>query len=170
MSLQNVEKADITGSGKGAQGWFPVRQANIRYDRPSHASLDYALAIDFANEERGPDARVAVELSSESARELTSKIHAILGISEEYQGPVEPEMCSGIIEKAEMNGSGEGPQGWFPLHEAHVYFDQPFHSSLDLALIIDFLNEEQGLGGRLSVEMSAESARAVTQGIQAALG
>jgi hypothetical protein len=36
------------------------------------------LNIDFTNVERGPDSRVAVELSPESARELIARIEAAL--------------------------------------------------------------------------------------------
>lgn len=169
MSATNAQTADIIGSGKGAQGWFPLGQASISYGKPAHASLDAAVAIDFANEARGPDSRVAVELSLESALTLVGKIHTILGISQAHQGPVEPEMCSDVIETADIVGSGYGSQGWYDLKKANVYFDQPFHARMELALIVDFQNEEQGAGGRLAVELTADSAREVTRSIQAAL-
>ena len=40
--------------------------------------MDHALTIDFVNEAKGPGARVAVELSPESARQLIDKIQAAL--------------------------------------------------------------------------------------------
>jgi len=73
-----VEKADIFGSGKGAQGWFELRQANVYYDHPFHAPLDHALTIDFVNSDLGPGARVAVEMSADSARALVRCIEAAL--------------------------------------------------------------------------------------------
>jgi hypothetical protein len=73
-----VEKAEISGSGKGPDGWFSLRHANVYYDHPYHAPMDHSLNIDFVNEEKGVSARVAVELSPESARELVSSILAAL--------------------------------------------------------------------------------------------
>jgi hypothetical protein len=78
MCTMIVEKADIYGSGKGPQGWFPVDRANVSFDHPAHAPLDHALNIDFVNEGSGPGARVAVELSAESGRELVRAILAAL--------------------------------------------------------------------------------------------
>ena len=78
MCTYIIEKAAITGSGKGPQGWFSLNQANVYYDHPVHAPMDHALTIDFVNEAKGPGARVAVELSPESARQLIEKIQAAL--------------------------------------------------------------------------------------------
>ena len=69
-----LEKAAITGSAKGAQGWFPLVEANVSYDHPTHANLEHGLIIDFMNEEMGPGARVAVELSHDSAQALVRAI------------------------------------------------------------------------------------------------
>ena len=77
-----VEKAEVAGSGKGPQGWFPLKQVNVSYDHPVHAPLDHALNIDFVNESRGLGARVAVELTPESARELVALILAALAQGE----------------------------------------------------------------------------------------
>jgi hypothetical protein len=64
----------ISGSGKGTSGWFDLREANVGYDHPFHIPLEHALTIDFVNEAEGPGARVAVELTPESARELVKAI------------------------------------------------------------------------------------------------
>jgi len=77
-----VTKADISGSGKGQQGWFKLSQANVSFDHPFHAPLEHALNIDFVNEAEGPGARVAVELSAESARKLVEAILAALAQGE----------------------------------------------------------------------------------------
>ena len=74
MCTMIVEKVEIAGSGKGPQGWFPLRQVNVSYDHPFHAPLEHALNIDFVNEAEGPSARVAVELTPESARQLVQVI------------------------------------------------------------------------------------------------
>ena len=73
-----VESAEVSGSGKGANGWFKLEQVNVSFDHPSDAQLDQALNIDFVNQKEGPGARVAVELSPESARKLVKAILATL--------------------------------------------------------------------------------------------
>ena len=78
MCTMITEQIAVAGSGKGAGGWFSVRQANVSYDHPFHAPLDHALNIDFVNEAQGPGARVAVELSLESARALMQTIQEVL--------------------------------------------------------------------------------------------
>ncbi len=67
-------RTDIAGSAKGAQGWFSVTSAQVYFDHPFHAPFDHALNIDFTDPSRGPGARVAVELSAESARRLVESI------------------------------------------------------------------------------------------------
>jgi len=69
-----VETAEVSGSGKGPRGWFKLEQVNVSYDHPSNAPMDQALNIDFVNPTDGPGARVAVELSPESARKLVKAI------------------------------------------------------------------------------------------------
>ncbi len=82
MCTMIVQQAEIDGSGKGASGWFTVRQINVSYDHPYHVPLEHALNIDFVNEGEGPGARVAVELSVESARHLVQTIQAVLARAE----------------------------------------------------------------------------------------
>ena len=74
MCTMIVEKAKISGSGKGPQGWFMLSQVNVSYDHPFHVPLEHALNIDFVNETDGPSARVAVELTPKSARQLVQVI------------------------------------------------------------------------------------------------
>ena len=81
-----AEKAEISGSGKSARGWFTLDHANVTYDHPFHLSLDHALSIDFVNEAAGPDARVAVELTPQSARRLVEAMLAALERDEEATG------------------------------------------------------------------------------------
>jgi hypothetical protein len=74
-----VKQIGIEGSGKAAAGWFALQQANVSYDHPFSVPLEHALNLDFVNEAQGPGARVAVELSADSARELAETILAVLG-------------------------------------------------------------------------------------------
>ena len=69
-----VETAEVSGSGKGPQGWFKLERVNVSYDHPTDAQLDHALNIDFVSDKEGPSARVAVELCPESARKLVDVI------------------------------------------------------------------------------------------------
>lgn len=78
MCTMIVERVEIDGSGKGREGWFELREANVSYDHPFNAPLEHALNIDFVNEAQGPGARVAVELSAEAARSLVATIEAVL--------------------------------------------------------------------------------------------
>jgi dihydropteroate synthase len=68
----------MEGCGKSAKGWFDLSGVNVSYDCPFHIDLDHAVNIDFVNEAKGPGARVAVELTPESARRLVKAILAAL--------------------------------------------------------------------------------------------
>jgi hypothetical protein len=70
--------AVVRGSAKGPDGWFSVTSASVYFDHPFHAPFDHTLNIDFTDPSRGPGARVAVELSAESARELMRCIEQAL--------------------------------------------------------------------------------------------
>ncbi|HEX5293419.1 MAG TPA: DUF6295 family protein [Streptosporangiaceae bacterium] len=78
MCTYLTEKIKISGSGKGASGWFGVSDASVYFDHPVHAPAEHTLNIDFLNPGQGPQARVAVELTAESARELARAIMATL--------------------------------------------------------------------------------------------
>jgi hypothetical protein len=78
-------------------------------------------------------------------------------------------MCSYIVEKTAIVGSAKGQQGWMRVDTANVYFDHPFHSTLDHTLNIDFTSEADGARDRVAVELSAESARQLVDRILAAL-
>ncbi len=75
-------KTAVTGSGKGPRGWFPLSHASIYFDHPYQTPLEHTLNIDFIDESSGADARVAVELSAESARRLVESIQTALSAGE----------------------------------------------------------------------------------------
>jgi len=79
-------------------------------------------------------------------------------------------MCTWIVEKAEVFGSGKGAQGWFRLSEASVYLDHPVHALADHTLNIDFRDPAGGPAARVAVELTADSARALVRAIESALG
>jgi hypothetical protein len=78
MCTMIAEQVRIDGSGRGTDGWFDLRQANVSYDHPFNAPMEHALNIDFVNESQGLDARVAVELSADAARSLVQTILKVL--------------------------------------------------------------------------------------------
>ena len=78
-------------------------------------------------------------------------------------------MCTYVIQKSQIRGSGKGTPGWIPITEARVYYDHPFHMTTDHTLNIDFMNDDQGIGARVAVELTAESARVLVNDILAAL-
>jgi hypothetical protein len=82
MCTMIVEKINIEGSAKGANGWFKLEAANVSFDHAFNAPFEHALNIDFVNESQGPSARVAVELSEQAARELVRTILAVLDQAE----------------------------------------------------------------------------------------
>jgi hypothetical protein len=79
MCTYATVKTTLQGSAKGPGGsWFHVTDGVVYFDHPVHAMADHTLNIDFANPDKGPDARVAVELTAASARELVAAIEAAL--------------------------------------------------------------------------------------------
>jgi hypothetical protein len=78
-------------------------------------------------------------------------------------------MCTMIVEKVRIEGSGKGSRGWFRLEEANVSYDHPFEAPFEHALNIDFVNESQGPSARVAVELSAQAARDLVRAILAVL-
>ncbi len=78
-------------------------------------------------------------------------------------------MCTMIVQKVKIEGSGKGQQGWFALQGANVSYDHPFHAPYEHALNIDFVNETQGPSARVAVELSETAARELVRTILAVL-
>jgi hypothetical protein len=78
MCTYVTQRVDIAGSGKGPDGWFGLTQACVYVDHPFDAPYEHTLNIDFADPNKGPAARVAVELTEESALALIDAIKAAL--------------------------------------------------------------------------------------------
>jgi hypothetical protein len=72
-------KDEINGSAKGPSGsWFHVTDVTVYFDHPVHAMAGHTLNIDFADPAKGPSARVALELTADSARRLMAAIQEAL--------------------------------------------------------------------------------------------
>jgi len=74
-------------------------------------------------------------------------------------------MCTMIVEKIRIDGSGKGASGWFQLEEANISYDHPFNAPLEHALNIDFVNESKGLSARVAVELTEQAARELVKTI-----
>jgi hypothetical protein len=55
-----------------------ISDATVYFDHPVHAMAEHTLNIDLADPQRGPAARVGIELTADSARRLVSAIEAAL--------------------------------------------------------------------------------------------
>jgi hypothetical protein len=80
MCTYATVKTELQASAKGPQGsWFRVTDGTVYFDHPVHnMAAEHTVNIDFANPADGPAARVAVELTAASARELMAAIQAAL--------------------------------------------------------------------------------------------
>lgn len=78
MCTYVTELIKVSGAGKGRAGWFDLTEASVYVDHPVAAQAEHTLNIDFRNPALGPAARVAVELTAESALELIDAIRAAL--------------------------------------------------------------------------------------------
>lgn len=79
MCTYRTDQFQASGSAKGSPSWIRVRRAAVYFDHPQHAMHEHTLNIDFLDPDRGPGARVAIELSPESAAELCRTIQSVLG-------------------------------------------------------------------------------------------
>lgn len=69
----------VSGSAKGPGGrWMRVTDATVYFDHPVHAMAEHTINLDIADPGAGPSARVALELTPDSARRLASAIGAAL--------------------------------------------------------------------------------------------
>jgi hypothetical protein len=90
MCTYLTEHVQIDGSGKCATGWFGANRATVYVDHPVHAPYGHTVNIDVINPDLGPSARVALELTEESALALADAIrkaisHAPVGLASRNQ-------------------------------------------------------------------------------------
>ncbi|MCC6567900.1 MAG: hypothetical protein IT315_01540 [Anaerolineales bacterium] len=78
-------------------------------------------------------------------------------------------MCTMIVEKVKIDGSGKGASGWFSLEQANISYDHPFNAPMEHTLNIDFVNASQGPSARVAVELSESAARELVRTILAVL-
>ena len=78
-------------------------------------------------------------------------------------------MCTMIAQQVKIMGRGKSGPEWFDVREANVSYDHPYDLPLEHALNIDFVNEAEGPGARVAVELSPVSARRLADTILLAL-
>ena len=71
-------------------------------------------------------------------------------------------MCTSILQIVDAQGAGKGSDGWFSISHAVVSYDHPHYAFLEEAIAIDFVNQAMGPGYRAAVELSLESAKALS--------
>ncbi len=86
MCTSIVEVVGVEGAGKGEDGWFALDRAVVSYDHPHHALLEEAITLDFVNTALGPGARVAVELTLETAKQLSAALARAIAAAETAEG------------------------------------------------------------------------------------
>lgn len=85
MCTSVVEIVPASGAAKSEEGWFTVTSAVVSYDHPHHALLEDAITIDFVNQDLGPGARAAVELTLDSAKALVAALTRAIEGAEEME-------------------------------------------------------------------------------------
>ena len=78
-------------------------------------------------------------------------------------------MCTSIVQIVDAEGSGKGSDGWFPVSRAVVSYDHPHYALLEEAIAIDFMNPARGPGARAAVELTLESAKALSGALTRAI-
>jgi hypothetical protein len=72
------QQVEAQGAARGVAEWMKVTAINVMYDHPVSAPYDHALLLDFVDPAQGVGARVGIELSAASARELVRAIESAL--------------------------------------------------------------------------------------------
>ena len=78
-------------------------------------------------------------------------------------------MCTSIVEIIAAEGAGKSAGGWFPVTSAVVSYDHPHHALLEDAIAIDFVNPARGPSARAAVELTLDSAKALSAALTRAI-
>jgi hypothetical protein len=85
MCTSIVEIVEAEGAGKSEGGWIDLTHAVVSYDHPHHALYDEAITIDFVNAALPPGARIAVEISLESAKAFCAALERAIAAADEVE-------------------------------------------------------------------------------------
>jgi hypothetical protein len=92
MCTSIIEIARAEGMAKRGDQWFPLSRSVVAYDHARHAPLGDVITLDFYNTDLGADARAAVEMTLESAKELRAALDRAIAAAD--------------YEEAEVRGKG----------------------------------------------------------------
>jgi hypothetical protein len=117
MCTYVTAQTEAAGSAKGRDGWFPLTRVTAYFDHPVHAQAEHTMNIDFANAERGPGSRVAVELTAETAVALLRTVAQVLtDVPGDLTG-IDPEQARRLLAAAQgitvgdSDLAGTAPEG-----------------------------------------------------------
>jgi hypothetical protein len=97
MCTYATERVRVAGAGKGPQRWVRLADATVYLDHPVAAMADHTLNIDLMPAGGQPDARVALELTADSALDLVDAVlAAIAAVPPEVSG-VAPERLARFV-------------------------------------------------------------------------
>ena len=88
MCIRSIQYRKIEGSAKGVIGWFGATHLAVCNDHPHHLEADWSINIDVVNEQMEPSARVALELTLDSAKALAEAILAVVRETEEEEAEI----------------------------------------------------------------------------------
>ncbi len=92
MCTSIIETARADGMAKRGEEWFRLSRAVVAYDHARHAQLGDVITLDFINTALDPGARAGIELSLETAKELSAALNRAIVAAE--------------FEEAEVRGKG----------------------------------------------------------------
>ena len=95
MCTSIIEIARADGMAKRGDEWFPLAQAVVAYDHARHAPLGDVVTLDFINAGLEAGARAAIELTLETAKELSAALERAIAAAE--------------LEEADVRGKGTVP-------------------------------------------------------------
>jgi hypothetical protein len=78
-------------------------------------------------------------------------------------------MCTSIIEVVRAEGMAKRGGEWFKLSRAVVAYDHARHAQLGDVVTLDFINMELDPGARAGIELSLESAKALSAALKRVL-
>jgi hypothetical protein len=78
-------------------------------------------------------------------------------------------MSTSIVEAFDADGAGKGADGWFTISRGVVSYDHPQYAFLEDAIAIDFMNPVDGPEKRAAVELTLDSAKALSAALTRAI-
>jgi len=82
MCTSIIETARADGMAKRGKEWFQLTRAVVAYDHARHAQLGDVITLDFINTDLDPGARAGIELSLETAKELSAALSRAIAAAE----------------------------------------------------------------------------------------